>query len=359
HEEALRYIRESRGLVIIPSLVDNYPLTVLECIENAIPFFAAATGGIPEMIDERISFEPTAPALAKCLAGRNIIDHSQMNHKYSAAHAKDAWLNLHHELLGVSNRGDGERRRMVLEGGKVSVCIPFFNLEKYLETLALAFSKQRYPNFEVIFVNDGSSVEASREFDRIAAETRDARFRFFTTDNKGVGPARNFAAEQATGELLLFFDADNLPKNDHFIATLVRALEHSGVDCVTCPYDVVDADRVLPTDANIVSTYRPLGPCLEAGIFENYLGDSTMIIYRNVLLKMGGWSSNRASWDDWELLLNLCFRGFKLETVPDSLFYYRFRTDSMNRQHNLYLNYTSLFGQLKNAPAADLARITK
>jgi hypothetical protein len=174
-------------------------------------------------------------------------------------------------------------------------------------------------------VNDGSGPEASQEFDRVAAETRDARFRFLTTENRGPGAARNAAAEAATGELLLFFDANGLPKGRDFVATLVRALRWSGVDCLTCAYDIVSADCLVPTEQDVVSTYRPFGPCLEAGFFQNVMGDATMMLPRSVFTQVGGFPTARASWEAQEFLLRLCFQRFKLETFPEALIYSRVR----------------------------------
>ena len=357
--ETLSYIRENRGLVVILSILDSYPLTVIECIQGRVPFLAAATGGIPEMIDERVSFEPTPSSLSGLLNTRHTIDHDRLDHKYSSTLARTIWRDLHAELFAMQQtlRGSGERDWLPLGGRKVSVCIPFFNHHRYLARLVAAFSNQRYQDLEIILVNDGSSAEASHEFDRIAAETRDTRFRFLTTENRGPGSARNFAAEQASGELLVFFDADNLPKSNDFIRTLVHALQKSGADCVTCAYDVVAEERDVPGEGDIISTYRPIGPCLETGFLQNNLGDTTMIIDRTVVRKAGGWSNDRAfTWEDHAFLLNLCFRGFKLETVPDPLFYYRKGGRNQTRG-NLYLNYETLFRQLQNGPAADLARI--
>src|SRR5262249_18876720 len=125
---------------------------------------------------------------------------------------------------------------------RVSICIPFFEDERYLATLMGALADQSYPDIEVVVVNDGSGPDASREFDRVATENRDLRFRFLTTENRGHGAARNAAAEAATGDLLFFLDGDDLPKGRDCVASLVRALRRSGADCLTCPYDIVGAD---------------------------------------------------------------------------------------------------------------------
>src|SRR5262249_20677102 len=152
---------------------------------------------------------------------------------------------------------------------------------------------------------------------------RGRRFRFLTTENQGSGAARNTAADAATADLLLFFDADNLPKGQDFVATLVRALLWSGADCVTCGYDIVVTDRLLPTAPYVVSTYRPYGACLDAAFFENVLGDGTMILPRSVFTRVGGYPTKRASWTAHEFLLRLCFQGLRLETFPEPLLYCR------------------------------------
>src|SRR5262249_2867692 len=93
-----------------------------------------------------------------------------------------------------------------------SIFIPFFADERYLATLMQVLADQSYPDIEIVVVNHGSGPDASREFNRVAAERRDPRFRFLTTEDRGPGAARNAAAEAASGDLLLFLDGDGLPK---------------------------------------------------------------------------------------------------------------------------------------------------
>jgi glycosyltransferase involved in cell wall biosynthesis len=359
HHGALEYIERSRGLVVIPSLVDNCPYVVIESIENRIPFLAARTGGISYMVDPRATFEPTSAALAERLAERHRIDHTDMHHAYSVREAAGIWRDLHREEgpLGSRERGSRQAQSDFSDSLLVSICIPFFDHERYLATLLEVLADQSYPDIEIVVVNDGSGADASREFDRVAAERRDPRFRFLTTENRGPGPARNAAAEAATGDLLLFIDADELPKGQDCVAALVRALRRSGADCLTCPYDIVNADRLLPTEQDVTSTYRPWGACLEAGFFENVLGGAAMILPRAVFARLGGFPTKRASWEAHEFLLRLCLKRFRLETFPESLFFQRREPPREDRQANYFQNFQSLFEQLKGAASEDLARI--
>src|SRR5262249_17858116 len=149
-------------------------------------FLAAKTGGIPDMIDPRVTFEPTPAALAAKLAERHSIDHAAMRHPYSAREAANVWRDLHSEQgpLGVTARRARQPPTDDGEPPRVSVCIRFFEHDRYLDTLVAAFAVQRYPDLEVVVVNDGSGPEASREFDRVAAGTQDGRFRFLTTEDE-------------------------------------------------------------------------------------------------------------------------------------------------------------------------------
>jgi glycosyltransferase involved in cell wall biosynthesis/GT2 family glycosyltransferase len=359
HLGARDYIERTRGLVVIPSLLENCPFVVIECIENGFPFLAARTGGIPDMVDPTATFEPTPAALAARLGERHSIDHAAMRHPYSAREAAQVWRDLHSEWgpLGVTARRAREPARNVREPTRVSVCIRFSEDAPYLERVVAAFADQRYPDLEVVVVNHGSGPEASREFDRVAARHQDGRFRFVTTENEGPGAARNFAADRAAGDLLLFFEAADLPKTSDFVATMVRALHRSGADCLTCACDVVDAVKLRPTEGDVTSTYRPIGACLEVGFFQNVLGDATMILPRTVFAQLGGFPVKRASWEVQEFLLRLCFRGFRLETFPEALFYYRESASGRSRQANYFLEFQSLFEQLEGASREELAHI--
>ena len=360
YRQALEYIRNSNGLIVICSIVDNCPMTVIESIQHKRPFLAAATGGIPELVNEQITFEPTVDALANCLMARSSINHKDITHKYSPAVAGGKWRELNFELLACSSREQNEFRNTVEEIPQfpiVSVCIPYFNHFQYLETLMAAIASQNYPALEVVLVNDGSDAESSGVFNIAIRNNRDPRYKFLSMQNQGPGAARNRAAAASSGELLLFFDADNLPKDSGFVSTLVRAIHRSGADCVTAPYDIVGSEKVHIDDQDIESTYRPTGPCLEAGFFENVLGDATMIVKRGVFEAIGGFPTERASWEDHEFLLTLCLSGYKLETLPDSAFFYRQSSAGRNQRANEFQNYTSLFERLQAGKSVDLARI--
>lgn len=91
---------------------------------------------------------------------------------------------------------------------KLSVIIPVYNGEAYLEECLQSVAAQTYRDFEAIVVNDGSS-DSSLEIAKGMAR-RDSRFKILTTANRGVSAARNTGLDVAEGDFVTFVDADDL-----------------------------------------------------------------------------------------------------------------------------------------------------
>lgn len=105
----------------------------------------------------------------------------------------------------------------------VSVIIPVYNAENYIEECLDSLLGQTYPDFEVICVDDGSkdrSLEILRGY-----ETRDGRISVLTQKNQYAGVARNAGMERAKGKYLLFLDADDFFREDMLEQAVSKAEE--------------------------------------------------------------------------------------------------------------------------------------
>lgn len=87
----------------------------------------------------------------------------------------------------------------------ISVIVPIYNVEKYINKCLDSLILQSFPDVEFILVDDGST-DSSGE---IAESYDDKRFRVFHTHNCGLSGARNFGISQSRGEWLMFVDADD------------------------------------------------------------------------------------------------------------------------------------------------------
>lgn len=96
---------------------------------------------------------------------------------------------------------------------KVSVVVPVFNAEEYLDETLASLCRQTLDDLEFICVDDGST-DRSRDILGAMAD-RDPRFRLIEKANGGVGSARNLGIESTTGEYLSFIDSDDIVSDDY------------------------------------------------------------------------------------------------------------------------------------------------
>lgn len=114
---------------------------------------------------------------------------------------------------------------------KVSVVVPIYNAEAYLERALKEIIQQTYIDIEIILVNDGStdkSLEICKKYMK-----KDNRIKIVTGENHGAAYARNQGIKNATGDYLLFIDADDIIDNN-YIKILMSTLKEDKYDLILC-----------------------------------------------------------------------------------------------------------------------------
>lgn len=91
----------------------------------------------------------------------------------------------------------------------ISIIVPCFNSEKYLIDCFDSIKMQTYKDFEIIFVNDGSTDRTNDILNNIKGSNKDLHITIYTQENKGVSVARNIGIQLAKGEYITFVDADD------------------------------------------------------------------------------------------------------------------------------------------------------
>ncbi|MBR5233560.1 MAG: glycosyltransferase family 2 protein [Clostridia bacterium] len=105
----------------------------------------------------------------------------------------------------------------------ISVIIPVYNVEKYIDRSISSVIEQSYKNIEIILVNDGSTDNSGNICDTFAE--KDCRIKVIHKSNSGVSAARNSGIETATGDYLCFIDSDDYVSTDyvkHLFETAVK-----------------------------------------------------------------------------------------------------------------------------------------
>lgn len=125
----------------------------------------------------------------------------------------------------------------------VSVIIPVYNLEKYVEKCVRSVMMQSYPALEILVIDDGSTDQSGKILDRLAAE--DTRILVIHQNNGGVAAARNRGIDMASGEYLTFIDGDDYISRN-YIGRFIRYVNETGADMLICGVDYVTEDgRIL------------------------------------------------------------------------------------------------------------------
>ena len=143
------------------------------------------------------------------------------------------WLLLRGITVLVCRR---EKRMLDL-----SVIVPVYNVEDYLDGCMESLIGQTYEDFEIIVINDGSTDGSAVLCNKWAE--RDKRVRVFHQENKGLSAVRNRGLELAQGEYITWVDSDDYV-DTFYLEKLLKAYESTGADMVMCSF-YTDTDGLV------------------------------------------------------------------------------------------------------------------
>lgn len=124
---------------------------------------------------------------------------------------------------------------------KVSIIVPVYNVERYVEKCIRSILNQSYQNIEIIIIDDGSMDNSYNVCADLQKESPD-KIELFKKENGGLSSARNFGLSQAKGEYISFVDSDDIVSQD-FIEKLVSLLEKTGSSISCCQVAKFDNDE--------------------------------------------------------------------------------------------------------------------
>ena len=122
----------------------------------------------------------------------------------------------------------------------ISIIIPAYNVEKYLDRCLNSVVSQTYKNIEIILVDDGSANPCALLCDDWAK--KDQRIKAFHKKNGGLSDARNYGVKKATGEYVFFVDSDDCISFET-IETLYKAIKDNDAEIACCNYVIFSNDE--------------------------------------------------------------------------------------------------------------------
>jgi glycosyltransferase involved in cell wall biosynthesis len=332
----------SHHAVVVPSLWECWPGVALEALACGRPLVATPVGGLVEMVvpgrtgwrTARADADSLAEVLEEVVASRETLRDLAASGELQR-HAREltdpAQIVAGYErLLEAPPAAPAPRSQVARPRPLVSVVIPYFRLDEFVEDTVASVFAQTQRGLEVLLVNDGSL----REEDVVLAELA-ARYPLtvLTQANSGLGAARNFGIGQARGRYVLPVDADNVLEPE-FVEACLRAIEaDASTAFVTTWSRYIDEEGEDVTGP--MKGYQPVSNdmrCIREG---NVAGDATALMRRRVFDLGFRYSQDLTSYEDWFLYRRLAAAGHFGHAIPERLLRYRVRGGSMLREVGL------------------------
>lgn len=336
--------------ILVPSIVDNLPYTVVEAMAQNKIVLASTDGGHKELIEhgcngflfehdlrndfliklkeildlkapeiEAIGEAARSTILSKCGYEAVYKKKTKAITSYREDKTHSFPFLRPEKKVEVNSSSEGTK-------GLLSVVIPYYNMGDYVNECIASILDNQYKDFEIILVNDGSKDKKSIQ--KLQELETHKQIKVFNKINTGLSETRNFGAKQATGEFIAFLDPDDSVKPSYYQKAISILNKYSNVSFVGCWAQYFGAKNYT------WPSFNPEPPYLLA---HNSLNSSAIIIRRIDFLNYGINDSKFVyGMEDYDSIINLVKNGCGGVIIPESLWNYRIREGSLAQSFNKY-----------------------
>ncbi|TDX01962.1 glycosyltransferase [Dinghuibacter silviterrae] len=333
-------------VVIIPSTLDNFPFATIEALALGNVVLGSQQAGHRELIrdgETGFLFDHNDPGTFEKQLQR-IMDMEEAGLRRigeaAAAHVRDT---LGYDLIYGQKRAVLEEMAATKspltafrftrplpvpaavtpspKGTLLSVVIPFYNMATYIRECVDSIKASQHQHLEIIIVDDGSKGPENLEI--LMTLESEPGIRVLHQANGGLAHARNVGASVATGEYLAFLDADDTVHPGYY-RKAIRVLE---------AYDNVSfVGSWVQYFGTTHHTWAAWNPELPYALLHNPVCSGSLVYKRQAFLE-GGLNDRALEYglEDYDSVLQLLSTGHRGVVLPETLFRYRIRKDSMMR----------------------------
>ena len=210
----------------------------------------------------------------------------------------------------------------------ISILMPVYNAEKYLNETIDTIKNQSFSNWELIIVDDGS-IDNSKEI-CTKLMNDDKRIKYIFQENLGVSHTRNVALENAQGKYIVFVDSDDLIHED-YLKILINSIEKNNSDISVCNF----IERKISNTGKVEDITREFYPkeVMEMSEMKDYImdfGNSGLLnplwnkIYKREIIENNNITFDEKVETGEDFIFNLQYfrKVKKISFIKDSLYYY-------------------------------------
>ncbi|MDH7462135.1 glycosyltransferase [Chitinophagaceae bacterium 26-R-25] len=333
-------------VILVPSIVDNLPYVVLEAMDMGKVVLASVQGGQKEIITDGVNgflfdhfiendFENKLlqilslsadeigrigdAAIARVRSGyspqiissRKIAEIELFWEEKKAGNAKFPFL--YQEKTADIGYSNDER---------LTVIIPYYNMGKYIDECIGSVKNSVFSSIDIMIINDGSTDKDSVDRLAVIAKTH-PEIKIVHQANKGLPTTRNIGAKLATGNYIAFLDADDKVDPQYYSKAIDVLKQYDNV------FFVGSWVRYFGNTERIWPTFTPQPPYI---LVHNSVNSSALVYKREAFLQ-GGLNDKHFVFglEDYDSVVSMLSKGFNGVVIPECLFYYRVRPNSMFR----------------------------
>ncbi len=337
------------SLIIVPSLVDNFPYAVVESMLQGKVLLISDGGGQSEMIEDgksgfvykatcfesfRQKFKVAAgiSSTEALIISANAKSRINSMCNYENVYAQkikvlNSFTNNKKEFFPFVNVIDKVGYKVKSEGlkGKLSIVVPYYNTGKYIKETIESIYQITYEDFEVIVVNDGSDDAESISI--LNALEKKYEFKVISQKNAGLSAARNTGVTGASGEYIAFLDADDKIHPEFYVRAINILKKYSNLSFVSSWVKYFDASEGIWPAQNPEPPFLLLQNMVNAGFL------CRKIDYLNFGVND---SKFEYGMEDYDANMTLLENGCRGVVLPEPLYYYRIHSASMARGFNKF-----------------------
>ena len=209
---------------------------------------------------------------------------------------------------------------------KITIVIPYYNQDQFLENCLTSIVNQTYTNWEAIVVDDASSEGNP---DQVVSKLRDSRISVIRHQkNLGLGASRNTGFRNATSEYVVDVDFDDMLAPDFLKQVGMAIVEHK-VDCVFTDFQLFGSSTDIWN--NTICDEKEMTR-------RQWIPGPGTLMKKSLWKRVGGYSEDRIMIynDDWDFWLGAVGKGIKTFHIPKPLYLYRRREDSLSVKGKYY-----------------------
>lgn len=217
---------------------------------------------------------------------------------------------------------------------KISVIMPVYNGEKYIEETIKSVLNQTYADFEYIIIDDGSVDDTLNIINTFS----DNRIIVIKANHGGIVKALNLGLEKSSGEYIVRIDADDICVQNRFEILINYMEKHK--DVVVCGSWATKIDEKGIVTGNMI--YPPIDDknIVKYAFLHNPFIHPSVIFRKSVLVQVGKYRSFKHN-EDYELWTRMLKKG-KGHNIPEELIRYRIHSNQITKKANLSMRIVGI-----------------